>query len=380
MFHKANVVHATATHSDFKDFTKLAGSAILYCESVFAIEVYMKKVTIKDIAKRSGYSVATVSKALNNTDRVGATTISKIKLIATEMGYQSSLFAQSLAGKNRTVAIMMPENPPEVCTQFQTGFATAFRLYEELGIQPAYYLYDTEKAGMAKLPWNIIEASADAVIAIPGVHFEAYRSHFEALEKKMPLVFLQSKPAACEPPARLCDVTIQARVVGAMAAQYISVCEPGGQTAVITGHQESWIHHENLIGYQSAAKKYGLRYMGAVDCLDKMDRAYQAASNLLAQFPALSGIFVSSYTAPAVCRCIQDKQRNVTVVGVDLFPETVACLQEGTLAASIFQDQAKQAHMAVDAVVSAFRSETVSSDLLVKPELVLNANLCCYLT
>ena len=120
--------------------------------------------------------------------------------------------------------------------------------------------------------------------------------------------------------------------------------------------------------------------MGAVDCLDKMDRAYQAASNLLAQFPALSGIFVSSYTAPAVCCCIQDKQRSVTVVGVDLFPETVACLQEGTLAASIFQDQAKQAHMAVDAVVSAFRSETVASELLVKRELVLNANLCCYLT
>lgn len=340
----------------------------------------MKKVTVKDIAKRSGYSVSTVSKALNNTDRVGADTVRMIKQIATEMGYQSSLFAQSLAGKNRTIAILLPQNPKEVCQLFQTGFEAAFHLYEELGIQPSYYLYEDQKEAMAKLPWDEIETAADAVIAVPDIHFDVYRSQFEALEKKMPLVLLQSKPIASDLLTRLCDVTVQARVVGAMAAQYISVCNPCGQTAVITGYKNSWIHRENLLGYEIAAREYGLQYTSAVDCFDKMDIAYQVTARLLMEFPTLSGIFVSSYVAPAVCRCVQERRRRVTVVGVDLFPETVACLQAGTLAASIFQDQAKQAQWAVDAVVSTFRGEAVPTELLVKPELVLTSNLGCYIT
>ena len=74
----------------------------------------LSQITVKDIARASGYSVSTVSKALNNTDRVGAEATEKIKRIAKALGYQSSLSAQSLAGKQRKVAIVLRQSPAAV--------------------------------------------------------------------------------------------------------------------------------------------------------------------------------------------------------------------------------------------------------------------------
>jgi len=93
----------------------------------------VKKITVKDIAELSGYSVSTVSKALNGTDRVGIEAIKKIKQIAEECGYRSSFSAQSLARKSRKVAIVLYHEPREIRTMFEEGFASAFDLYGEFG-------------------------------------------------------------------------------------------------------------------------------------------------------------------------------------------------------------------------------------------------------
>ena len=113
----------------------------------------MKRVTVKDIAKASGYSVATVSKTLNGTDRVGAETIEKIKRIAAEMGYRSSFSAQALVRKTRRVAIVLFRSPPEVRHLFEKGFDQSFDLYSEFGLEADYTLFDR----MADVDWDAIE-------------------------------------------------------------------------------------------------------------------------------------------------------------------------------------------------------------------------------
>ncbi len=58
-------------------------------------------VSIKDIAKKCGVSVATVSKALNNQSDVSAATKTKIQKVAAEMGYSVNVAARALR-TNRT--------------------------------------------------------------------------------------------------------------------------------------------------------------------------------------------------------------------------------------------------------------------------------------
>ncbi|MEO1644662.1 MAG: LacI family DNA-binding transcriptional regulator [Chloroflexota bacterium] len=69
------------------------------------------RVTLKDVAKQSGYSVTTVSRALNNYDDVNAETRAHIMSIADNLGYQPNLNARQLQGrKTNTIGLVMP--PP----------------------------------------------------------------------------------------------------------------------------------------------------------------------------------------------------------------------------------------------------------------------------
>lgn len=63
--------------------------------------------TIKDISKKSGFSVSTVSKALNNSSEIGEDTTAIIKKIALEMGYLPNAAARLLkTNKSFNVGIL----------------------------------------------------------------------------------------------------------------------------------------------------------------------------------------------------------------------------------------------------------------------------------
>ena len=81
-------------------------------------------VNIKDVAKVSGYSVGTVSKALNDYPDISEQTKQKIKDIATNLGYTPNSFGQSLVTKRSyTIGIVFEEN---------TGFGLAHPFFGEL--------------------------------------------------------------------------------------------------------------------------------------------------------------------------------------------------------------------------------------------------------
>src|SRR2546428_14191042 len=56
-------------------------------------------VRLKDIAERAGVSVMTVSKVLRDASDVSATTKTRVKLLAQQMGYVPNSMAQSLRSR-----------------------------------------------------------------------------------------------------------------------------------------------------------------------------------------------------------------------------------------------------------------------------------------
>lgn len=66
--------------------------------------------TIKDVAERSGYTVATVSRALNDSDMVRTRTKIKIRKAAEEIGYiRGDLSAELPTGSMPTVGVIVPD-------------------------------------------------------------------------------------------------------------------------------------------------------------------------------------------------------------------------------------------------------------------------------
>lgn len=81
-------------------------------------------VNIKDVAKKAGCSIATVSKALNGYSDVSEETKQKIQKVASEIGYMPSSFGQTLVTKKSyTIGIVFEE---------KTGFGLAHPFFGEL--------------------------------------------------------------------------------------------------------------------------------------------------------------------------------------------------------------------------------------------------------
>jgi LacI family transcriptional regulator len=68
-----------------------------------------RKVTIHDIAKQAGVSVATVSRVINQQPGVGAETRARLEALFAEVGYSASMQAQQLAsGRSRLIGVVFP--------------------------------------------------------------------------------------------------------------------------------------------------------------------------------------------------------------------------------------------------------------------------------
>ena len=66
--------------------------------------------TIKDIAAKSGVSVMTVSRVINNSGYVAAETREKVESAIKELDYQPNLFARSLINrKSSFVYVIVPD-------------------------------------------------------------------------------------------------------------------------------------------------------------------------------------------------------------------------------------------------------------------------------
>lgn len=70
-----------------------------------------KEVTIKDVARESGVSIATVSQILNgNDDKFSAKTVEKVLKVKHELNYEADYFARRMIiKKSKTIGILVPD-------------------------------------------------------------------------------------------------------------------------------------------------------------------------------------------------------------------------------------------------------------------------------
>ena len=70
----------------------------------------MQRVTIKDIARLSGVSVTTVSRALNHGPEISPETRERILRICREQGYRTNLLARSLiSSRTNVLGLILPD-------------------------------------------------------------------------------------------------------------------------------------------------------------------------------------------------------------------------------------------------------------------------------
>ena len=94
-----------------------------------------KNISIKQIAKLSGVSVATVSRVINNNGRFSEETRERVMKIINEYNYTTNMAAKSLrVSKSKTIGVIVPDVNngffSELVLEIEKLYIKSFRLVE----------------------------------------------------------------------------------------------------------------------------------------------------------------------------------------------------------------------------------------------------------
>ncbi|MCX8094317.1 MAG: LacI family transcriptional regulator [Candidatus Goldbacteria bacterium] len=220
----------------------------------------MKKLVIKDIARRAGVSESAVSKVINNYDDISEKTKEKIQKIIEKLNYRPSKSAQILRkGKTNTIAFMSGR----IASHFTVEILSAIERNTFItgkyvhGIIPYSTNYEKEK--MYEIFDKILYGrETDAVIAL------AMNPDLKIITKykkaKVPLILIENDMKDAH------SVNIDNHKAGFMAAEYLIKKGRKKIGLICGGLQEgtrfgySYAAEQRKAGFEAALKKYGIKF------------------------------------------------------------------------------------------------------------------------
>ncbi len=124
---------------------------------------YLKRrVTIYQVAKESGYSLATVSRVINNKENVTEETKIKVMEVIEKLGYKPSAIAQGLAkSKSTNVGIVIPNSMHMYVASMLSGMVDIAKIY---GFQTTLFTTTQNTEEVSEVVESIISSNVDGVV------------------------------------------------------------------------------------------------------------------------------------------------------------------------------------------------------------------------
>ncbi|HMI05689.1 MAG TPA: LacI family DNA-binding transcriptional regulator [Pedobacter sp.] len=143
-------------------------------------------VTVKTLAKELNISIATVSKALNDSYEISIDTKQKVWDLAKKLKYERNPAASNLRShKTKTIAVIIPE----IANNF---FSLAINGIEEIARKRDYHvlIYQTHENSETEIAFtdSLLSGRVDGILISVSSSTENYE-HFKELVKKIPVVF-----------------------------------------------------------------------------------------------------------------------------------------------------------------------------------------------
>ncbi|MFW5894926.1 MAG: LacI family DNA-binding transcriptional regulator [Bacillota bacterium] len=122
----------------------------------------MSKATIYDVAGAARVSLATVSRAINNPEKVKPETRERVLRVIEELGYKPNAFARGLASrKSTTVAVLVPDMSRASIAEMMNGIADIARVYK---YSILLYILDNEESSEEDVLKEIVAAQVDGML------------------------------------------------------------------------------------------------------------------------------------------------------------------------------------------------------------------------
>ena len=311
----------------------------------------VKKITLKDIAQASGYSLVSVHRALNNKEGVSKAVKQEILNVANEMGYTANYVASALKRRQVNLAVVLPE-PEEGGKYYFRYIWKGCKVYEaeEEGYNMNVMNYtfsvdgdsgDREQVEILKNLYEEWGGQLDGLLTAPNINssrMECLLSQFTA--KGVAVVLIDNDFKDC---GRLCCVAPNDTLTGQLAAELMNMVLKGqkGTILVAAGDEGSLSHKMNAAGFEEYFRKNNADI--TVRCIQDLYRAEANRQQMLACLREDKSI-IGAYSVRArntipLCEAAMDSGRinELFLVGSDLFPESAQMLSDGILKAIVYK-------------------------------------------
>ncbi|CAM3557988.1 catabolite control protein A [Hydrogenibacillus schlegelii] len=271
-------------------------------------------VTIYDVAREAGVSMATVSRVINGSANVKPSTRKKVLRVIEELGYRPNAVARGLASKKTTtIGVILPD----ISSVF---FAELARGIEDIATMYHYNIIltnsDQNIDKELKLIGNLLEKQVDGLLFLGSQVTEEHRRLFKS---PVPVVLVATQ----DPKGELPSVHIDVRQAAYDAVSYL-LKKGHRRIAFLSDRLSTSLGRGRYEGYRQALAEGGVEVDETliVEVPPHYEAALKGMKTVLALQPRPTAIFAASdELAIAAVHAVQDAglsvPDDVEVIGFD---------------------------------------------------------------
>ncbi len=319
-----------------------------------------KRVTVRDIAKAAGVSVASVSNVLNGVDKVSEETKARIVKVMLDMDYHPNLVARSLSTrKSDMIGLMLPitdEGPSSTSLLLRDNpfYGELLSGVESMASEHGYdVLIRGIRFGESCRDW-ILKRNLDGAIFV-GNYSEQISEEMRSLGRRLVLVDCYDEGSQIHS-----TVGIDDENGGYLATKHL--LEQGHRriALIATNILVDGPIRRRYLGYKKAMEEFGITVTEDLVFSEELssEGGYRAGQKLLAREDITAVFAVGDVMAFGILKAMHEagKQvpRDLSIVGFD---NTKSCEYSMPALTSVNQPVYDRGRLAVEALVAAIREE-----------------------
>lgn len=344
------------------------------------------KVTLADIAKKTGVTVSTVQRALNNGGGVSKEKRAIIQKVATELGYKKDFYTTKWSPRPLRVLVLLPETNKSASSYPDHLWLGIHRFIEKENAPylevvsipftwpPSTYLQAVVDGKYGKID-GIITRSLEDSENIPILN--------SLKEQKIPVVLIGTDVPL---PQRLTSVLNYDKMAGGIASDLaLNLCREKQSKVVVCGVLRAENQFNSALGFERALweSKRNIDVLKVLLTADT-EATYRSIIEILESTPNIPFIYACSAQATVLCGNalrqlgLQDK---IFMVGSDLFDKSVEMLLDGTIGTILYNRPSDMAYQAFQALLSYLinPNDPPPPHILINPDIVTKHNLDFYI-
>lgn len=347
-----------------------------------------ENVTLDDIAKATGFSKASVHRAIYNKDGISEETRQKILSAVDSLGYEMNYLASSLKRKALTFAYVgkKPSSSDDYHNMMLEGARAAFRQFEGMNIFWKEFLFDGEGVSLEGSECELLESifrmdDINGLVVFPiNTGMKLMLSIQKLIGKGIPVVFVDDY---FEDLDYIGSVSPYYFSVGSTSAEFLSKVTRPGKILVSLGSGNSKGSYQNYEGFEAFLNDHcpGFSCQAIEDSFDKEGLIQEIVSQL---DDSVVGLYsVCETNTPVICEArIRSGRDDIHLLGSELSSKNRKYLEDGILDGVVDMNSYQQGYVAIRVLLEnvlkgaspSFRNMAVPVSIVLKSNLQFFGN------